>query len=282
MANKRMFSMKIVDSDAFLDLPLSTQCLYFHLNMRADDDGFVDNAKRIMRIIGSSNDDLKLLIAKRFLLVFEDGVIVIKHWRMHNTLSSSRYHETQYLDEKSMLKLKENGSYSFADGQEIDDKKLVKMSKRQCRRTIDEQVENADIDLDIGLDIDKELDKDIGLDKDIDLIKDIVDFLNQKCDTHFRFSTKKTQQLIKARLKDGFTVDDFKTVIDNKCEDWLSDNEMCKFLRPETLFGNKFEGYLNQKQEPKTNFKPTSNRMAQLHELYEEVSSKELNEYQID
>jgi hypothetical protein len=111
MANKRMFTMKIVDSDAFLEMPLSTQCLYFHLNMRADDDGFIGNPKKIMRIIGASDDDLRLLIAKRFLLTFDDGVLVIKHWRMHNTLSKQRYHETQYLDEKSMLKLKKNGSY---------------------------------------------------------------------------------------------------------------------------------------------------------------------------
>ena len=86
MANKRMFNIKIVDSDAFLDMPLSTQCLYFHLNMRADDDGFVGNPKRIQRLIGASDDDLKLLIVKKFILTFENGVIVIKHWRIHNKI----------------------------------------------------------------------------------------------------------------------------------------------------------------------------------------------------
>ena len=158
MANKRMFNMKIVDSDAFLDMPLSTQCLYFHLNMRADDDGFVGNPKRIMRIIGASDDDLKLLIAKRFLLIFESGVIVIKHWRMHNTLSKSRYHETTYIDEKSQLLLKKNNAYSFNDGNKIDDKKLISMF---TNKKDEEQVENTDIGLDIGIDI--------GLDKDIDI-----------------------------------------------------------------------------------------------------------------
>lgn len=125
MANKRMFTMKIVDSDAFLEMPLSTQCLYFHLNMRADDDGFIGNPKKIMKIIGASADDLKLLIAKRFVIAFEDGVIVIKHWRMHNTLSQNRYHETQYTDEKSFLKLKDNGSYSLNSGDPIDDSRLI-------------------------------------------------------------------------------------------------------------------------------------------------------------
>lgn len=171
MANKRMFTMKIVDSDAFLEMPLSTQCLYFHLNMRADDDGFIGNPKKIMRIIGALEDDLKLLIAKRFVLSFEDGVIVIKHWRMHNTLSQNRYHETQYVDEKSMLKLKDNGSYSFENGKRIDDKKLIESSNRQLkdgqktdkRRDIDGQKTDSDLDLDKDIELDKELD----LDKDL-------------------------------------------------------------------------------------------------------------------
>lgn len=113
--------MKIVDSDAFLDMPLSTQCLYFHLNMRADDDGFVGNPKRVMKVIGASEDDLKLLIVKKFVLTFENGVIVIKHWRMHNTLSKNRYHETQYIDEKLLLRIKQNGSYSLNNRDIIND-----------------------------------------------------------------------------------------------------------------------------------------------------------------
>lgn len=125
MAQKRMFTMKIVDSDAFLDMPLSTQALYFHLNMRADDDGFVGNPKRIMRTIGCHEDDLKMLILKRFILTFEDGVIVIKHWRMHNCISQNRYHETQYTDEKSQLLLKENKSYSKTHGAPLDDRGII-------------------------------------------------------------------------------------------------------------------------------------------------------------
>lgn len=111
MAEKRMFTQKIVDSDAFLDMPLSTQALYFHLNMHADDDGFVNNPKKIQRVIGASLDDLKLLIAKRFILVFENGVIVIKHWRMHNLLRKDRYNPTQYQDQMERLELKDNGAY---------------------------------------------------------------------------------------------------------------------------------------------------------------------------
>lgn len=112
MAEKRMFTMKIVDSDAFLDMPLSTQALYFHLNMRADDDGFVNNPKKIQRTIGATEDDLKLLLAKRFVLSFDNGVIVIKHWRMHNLLRKDRYKPTQYQEEIHSLTVKENGAYT--------------------------------------------------------------------------------------------------------------------------------------------------------------------------
>ena len=185
MANKRMFTMKICDSDAFLDMPLSTQCLYFHLNMRADDDGFIDNAKRILRLIGASDDDLKLLVAKRFIIPFEDGVMVIKHWRMHNTLSKQRYHETQYLDEKAMLKVKENGSYSLNDGKPIDDTKLIESSTRQVRRTIDEQAENADLDIDLDIDID--------LDSEQDLVKEEKKTKDKKTPVYYPADEKLNQ-----------------------------------------------------------------------------------------
>jgi hypothetical protein len=112
MAEKRMFTQKIIDSDAFLDMPLSTQSLYFHLNMRADDDGFINNPRRIQRTIGASDDDLKLLCAKRFVIGFDTGVIVIKHWRMHNTLRKDRYNPTQYQEELSRLDVKDNNAYT--------------------------------------------------------------------------------------------------------------------------------------------------------------------------
>ena len=113
-----MFTKKIIDSDAFLDMPLSTQALYFHLNMRADDDGFINNPKKIMRMIGASEDDLKVLISKRFIITFESGIVVIKHWRMHNLLRKDRYIETQYVEEKNMLFLKDNGAYT-EDGNQL-------------------------------------------------------------------------------------------------------------------------------------------------------------------
>ena len=116
MAERRMFAKTIIDSDAFLDMPLSAQALYFHLSMRADDDGFLNNAKKIMRTIGANQNDYDLLVAKSFVIQFEDGICVIKHWRINNYLRNDRYKATIYEEQKAMLEIKPNGRYSLKDG----------------------------------------------------------------------------------------------------------------------------------------------------------------------
>lgn len=108
-----MFSMKIVDSDPFKEMPLSAQALYFHLVMNADDEGFLNNAKSVQRSIMASDDDMKLLIAKDFVIRFESGIMVIKHWKMHNTIQPSRLKPTQYIEERKLLEVKENKSYTL-------------------------------------------------------------------------------------------------------------------------------------------------------------------------
>ena len=113
MAERRMFAKTIIDSDAFLEMPMSTQALYFHLSMRADDDGFLNNPKKIQRMVGATEDDLKLLIAKNFIIVFDTGVIVIKHWKIHNYIRNDRYKPTVYQEEFKKLDLKDNGSYTL-------------------------------------------------------------------------------------------------------------------------------------------------------------------------
>ena len=115
MAERRMFAKTIVTSDAFLDMPMSARCLYFTLGMFADDDGFVNSPKSIMRQVGASMDDMNILLAKKFVISFESGVIVIKHWRINNYLRNDRYTETKYLGEKSTLEIEENGAYSVKD-----------------------------------------------------------------------------------------------------------------------------------------------------------------------
>ena len=113
MAEKRMFSKKIIDTDWFMDMPASTQNLYFHLSMRADDDGFVASPKRIIKLIGATEDDYKILIAKKFVIPFESGVCVITDWRINNYLRNDRYTETIYKEEKYSLVLDEKGKYNL-------------------------------------------------------------------------------------------------------------------------------------------------------------------------
>ena len=113
MAERRMFAKSIVDSDAFIDMPMSARLLYYDLGMRADDDGFVNSPKKIMRMIGATNDDMNILLMRKFVIAFESGVVVIKHWRIHNYIQSDRYHPTKYVEEKSKLALKDNGAYTL-------------------------------------------------------------------------------------------------------------------------------------------------------------------------
>lgn len=119
MAERRMFSKVICESDSFCDMPLSAQALYFHLNLNADDDGFLGNARKIRAMIGASEDDLKLLIAKNFLIPYHSGVIVVKHWRQNNYLRNDRHKATIYQDELFMLEIKANGTYELKDNRGI-------------------------------------------------------------------------------------------------------------------------------------------------------------------
>ena len=135
MAERRMFAKTIIDSDAFLDMPMSAQCLYFHLAMRADDDGFLNNPKKVQRMIGCSDDDLKILLAKRFLIRFESGVVVIKHWKIHNYIQKDRYKPTVYQEEKALLTEKENGVYTecIQDGYSLEAQDRLGKSKSKDR-----------------------------------------------------------------------------------------------------------------------------------------------------
>ena len=253
MAEKRMFTQKIVDSDAFLDMPLSTQALYFHLNMRADDDGFVNNPKRIQRTIGASEDDLKLLFAKRFVIGFESGVIVIKHWRMHNTLRKDRYNPTQYQDELSTLEIKDNNAYTERVSELPEpETKSTATTWQPNGNQMEPQYSLVEYSLDKANNIYTPGPQKEAQENDCESYKTIISYLNEKAGTKYRASTAKTKTVIHARLSEGFTVEDFKTVIDKKCAEWIG-TDYEKFLRPETLFGTKFEGYLNQKERTRAN-----------------------------
>ena len=113
MAERRMFAIRVIESDGFLDMPAITQALYFHLCMAADDDGFVNNPKKIQRIIEATNEDIQLLINKKFIILFESGIVVITHWKIHNYIRNDRYKPTDFLEEKDKIYIKKTGEYSL-------------------------------------------------------------------------------------------------------------------------------------------------------------------------
>lgn len=224
MAEKRMFTKKVTDDDNFMSLSSSAQALYLHLSMSADDDGFCNQVTLSMFKAHASVQDLEALLEKRYIYQFENGVIVIKHWRMANALRKDRYTPTNFQEELAKLEIKDNGSYTWLP----NGCQMVAVDK--------DSIDKSSLDK-------NRLEEDIYTSTDF---KEIVEYLNLVTGSSYRCQTRKTQSLIKARMNEGFSVDDFKTVIDKKNAEWGNDPKMSKFLRPETLFGNKFEGYLNQ------------------------------------
>lgn len=151
MANKRMFSLYVIDSDAFLDMPLTTQALYFHLCMRADDDGFINNPKKIQRMVRATDDDMKLLIAKQFLIPFETGVLVIRHWKIHNAIRKDMYKPTMCLAEKAFVDTDYTGVYQVRNEPVTD-------TVRGCIEGVTDSAQSRDETVTIDknrLDIDK-------------------------------------------------------------------------------------------------------------------------------
>lgn len=244
MAQRRMFSKKITETDKFLEMPLSSQALYFHLSMGADDEGFIDRAKTIQRTIGASDDDMKLLIAKGFLIPFESGVVVIRHWRIHNFIQSDRFQKTIHEKERSQLEYDSSKTAQLKapepwiqNGSKVDPQ--VRLGKdRLDKDRLDIYSRVSDETPTTSEDEEKKLNLTAKT-------KEILEYLNSKLNTKYKSTSQKTQSLIRARLRDGYTVDDFKRVIDIKSDEWLN-TSMSKYLRPETLFSNKFESYLNQ------------------------------------
>ena len=227
MAERRMMAKSVIDTDAFLDMPASTQSLYFHMLLRADDDGFIASPKGILRIIGASDDDLKLLLAKQYLFRFESGVVVIKDWKIHNYIQSDRY-KPSLQPERELLTITANKEYTLtnSDVSNMDTECIQNVSIGKVRLGKVRLGKN-------------------NMSSKLDCTDEIIQHLNMRAGTKYKSNTAKTKQLIKARLNEGFTLDDFKTVIDKKCVEWCG-TEFEKFLRPNTLFGTKFESYLNQ------------------------------------
>ncbi len=143
MAQRRMFSQKITETDKFLDMGLTAQSLYFHLGMNADDDGFVGNPKSIKRMIGASEDDLKALVEKDYLIVFEDGVVVIKDWRVSNYVKPDRYTPTIYTDDRKLIGLDKNKRYQFVSDLEPERNQVGTKMSPECIQAGDKMEPNC-------------------------------------------------------------------------------------------------------------------------------------------
>lgn len=230
MAQRRMFSKKIVETDFFMEMSPTAKLLYFYLNMSADDDGFVGNPKTIKLISGATDDDLKILIAKQFIIPFESGVVVIKDWKIHNYIQKDRYNQTQYLDEKKQLLVEENGTYTkcIQDVSSLDTQVRLGKSKDRLGKSNNTMSDKSD---------------------DVIPYSEIISYLNEKTGRSFR-TTEAHKRFIKARWNEDYKLDDFKRVVDNKVADWtgktINGQPAEKYLQPSTLFGTKFDNYLNQ------------------------------------
>lgn len=259
-----MMSKKIIDTDNFLDMPQSTQCLYFHLLLRADDDGFIQSPKSIMRITGCKDDDLKLLNAKGFVIDFETGVIVIRHWRIHNYVQSDRYSKSE-LPEAKQVELK-NKVYEVVQAPIKPDNTYMDTKCIQNGYKMDTQIR-----------IDKIREEENRIETlchvshdDVDKSHyEIIEYLNQKTGSKFKPTTKPYVQAIRSRLKEGYTVDDFKTVIDKKCREWKG-TKLEKYLTPKTLFApSHFDTYLNSNEMAAMT--DTERKVAELNALIDAV-----------
>ena len=263
MAERRMMSKSIIKSDTFLDMPATTQNLYFHMLLDADDDGFINAPKSIMRMIGAKDDDMKVLAAKQFVIPFESGVVVIKDWKIHNYIQNDRY-KPSTLPERDLLNIQKDKTYTL--------KSDVSRMDTECIQTVS-----------IGKD---RLGKDrIGKDRvgkvsidtlchvshdDVDKSHfEIIEYLNLKTGSKFKPTTKPYVQAIRSRLKEGYTVDDFKTVIDKKCREWKG-TKLEKYLTPKTLFApSHFDTYLNSNEMAAMT--DTEKKVAELNALIDAV-----------
>ena len=275
MAERRMMSKSIIKSDTFLDMPATTQNLYFHMLLDADDDGFINAPKSIMRMIGAKDDDMKVLTAKQFVIPFESGVVVIKDWKIHNYIQNDRY-KPSTLPERNLLNIQKDKTYTLkSDVSSMDTKCIQTVSIGKDRLGKVREGKDRLGKVREGKD---RLDISCHVSHDDDTQKphvEIIEYLNSKTGSKFKPSTKPYIVAIQARLKEGYTVDDFKTVINKKCEEWAG-TKMEKYLTPKTLFApSHFDQYLN------ANIKPTlNNTEKRIMEINAWVDAAERGEYE--
>lgn len=270
MANKRMFSQTIIDSDLFLDMSLSAQALYFHLSLRADDEGFINSPKKIMRMIGTRDDDLKILIAKQFILPFESGVVVIKHWLIHNSIRKDRIKATFHKLEKEQLKV-------------CDDIYELETNGDYCQPSNDQLEDNTQQNDRIGLGLGLDLDLDIDIDKkstnkfdddsiEIVLVKTLYNLMQNNCKSkkpNFNNWAKEIEKMIRL---DERSIEDIEKVITFSQNDrfWKSN------IRSTAKLREKFDTlYLQMNNQQQTNNNNQESDLDQLKRLRNQAIKRE-------
>lgn len=268
MAERRMVSKSIIKSDTFLDMPATTQNLYFHMLLDADDDGFINAPKSIMRMIGAKDDDMKVLAAKQFVIPFESGVVVIKDWKIHNYIQNDRY-KPSTLPERDLLNIQKDKTYTLKNDVSSMDTKCIQTVSIGKDRLGKVRLGKDRIGKDrIGKDSIDTLCHVTHDDVDKSHIE-IIEYLNIKTGSKFKATTKPYIQAIRSRLKEGYTVDDFKTVIDKKCREWQG-TKLEKYLTPKTLFApSHFDTYLNSNET--ATMTDTEKKVAELAALIDAV-----------
>lgn len=263
MAERRMMSKSIIKSDTFLDMPATTQNLYFHMLLDADDDGFINAPKSIMRMIGAKDDDMKVLTAKQFVIPFESGVVVIKDWKIHNYIQNDRY-KPSTLPERDLLNIQKDKTYTLKDDVSSMDTKCIQtvsIGKDRLGKDRIGKVREGKDRLDISCHVSHD-------DTDNSHFE-IIEYLNMKTGSKFKATNKPYIQAIRSRLKEGYTVDDFKTVIDKKCREWKG-TKLEKYLTPKTLFApSHFDTYLNSNEMAAMT--DTERKVAELNALIDAV-----------
>lgn len=258
-----MMSKSIIKSDTFLDMPATTQNLYFHMLLDADDDGFINAPKSIMRMIGAKDDDMKVLAAKQFVIPFESGVVVIKDWKIHNYIQNDRY-KPSTLPERDLLNIQKDKTYTLkGDVSRMDTEciQTVSIGKDRLGKVRLGKDRKGKDSIDILCHVSHD---------DVDKSHfEIIEYLNMKTGSKFKATTKPYIQAIRSRLKEGYTVDDFKTVIDKKCREWKG-TKLEKYLTPKTLFApSHFDTYLNSNETAAMT--DTERKVAELNALIDAV-----------
>lgn len=250
---RRIIDSSVTEADRFVDMPATSQALYLHLYMHADNDGFVESANGVRRMCGATPDDLTVLAAKGFVILWPDGVCLMAHWRVGNKLAEGRKGTSRYAPRLSEVtettaKVYEGGPAHGPDSYEVATPSLPDSYAVAPNRREENRKEEKGLSPHNGTSsVISEIVERPRPDPRREEVRAVVSYLNAQTGKHFRADSRQTASAIRARLSEGFAVEDFRRVIDAKVADWGNDPRMEQYLRPSTLFRpSNFEAYANQ------------------------------------